>query len=120
MNLPRGYSNLSILSTFFHESRAITIQRAKAGEFKTAKRYGRAKLDTWIIATSEMLDILNQHRQAMPEYAIRLELMLRRDAVPHDKDEAMALAKKQFADICELFSEIVDCDQSDFFVEEYE
>lgn len=120
MNLPKGYSNLSILSSFFHESRAITINRAKAGEFKTAKKFNRAKLETWIIATSELLDILNQHRQTLPEYCIRIQLVLKRAAVPSDKDEALLLAQKQFADMCELFSEVVDYDESDYFVEEYE
>lgn len=120
MNLPRGYSNLSILSSFFHETRATTIKRAKAGEFKTAKQYHRAKLETWIITTSELLDILNQHRTSVPEFCVRIQLVLKRAAVPSDKEEALAMARRQFEDMCELFSEVVDYEQSEFFVEEYD
>jgi hypothetical protein len=105
---------------FFHESRNVTIERAKRGGYKTAKPYKKNKVEAWIISTDELLEIMNSNREQVPRFTARLEIVLKSDNMPSDKDEAQTYAGMIFDNIYESYTDDIDYDNSDYFVEEVE
>lgn len=120
MRLPTGYSNLGILSLYLHETRATTIERARAGQYKTAKQYTKAKQEVWIISTDEMMSIMREHQQSVPVYTVRLEIVLLSEGIPTDHDEAVAYGSMVLEEIYHDHPELIDWDLSDYYVEEVE
>lgn len=118
MNLPTGYANLSVLSTFLHESRSTTIKRAKEGLYKSAKPYRKAKLEVWIIRQDELFDIMQRHRQNVPAYIGRIDLHLKPDYMGTEKEEAENKLMKVLEQIEAEFSEILDETNTTYWVEE--
>lgn len=118
MNLPKGYSNLCILASYFHESRSSTIKRAQAGEFRTARQYRKAKLEVWIIETEEMLEIMHQHKQDVPSLRGYIRLEFLPEVMGVEVKDAKQKLKENLASLFELFPGELDQDSCSAWVEE--
>ena len=118
MNLPKGYANLATLSVFLHEARNTTIARAKAGDFKTAKQFGKAKLNVWMIQQSELFEIMAKHREEVPALQGFIRLEFKQQYLGTETKEAKAKLSEVLTSLLELFSVELDKEGCAAWVEE--
>lgn len=118
MNLPTGYANLSVLSTFLHEARSTTINRALAGAYKTAKPYTKAKLTVWMIRQDELFEVMSKYREEVPCYIGRIDLRIKSEHMGMEQDEAETRLLKIMGEIEQTYGHLLDEDHTTYWVEE--
>lgn len=118
MNLPKGYANLNVLSTFLQEHRDRTIQRVNDGEFKTARPYVNGKWKHWIIRQDELFEIMTKHRQDVPTLTGKINLCITGDHLGTDLKEAETRLLEILSEMEASYGHMLDEDETTYWIEE--